>query len=243
VVGADGRSSRVREVLGFAFDEHDYDSPIVVNFGKRPSPDDDPLNRVTSFMGPNGSISRIPRAFGHWKVGLTIRKSDTHFWKTATDRMRRRAVAARAPELEALDLEVGGFYPVKLLNTHRWTMGNTVLVGDACHAMHPARGQGMNVAIRCLAKLVDLLPDFGEMADADVVARRIRAYESGVKPAIDRVLAANHERGAEMDSLDPALIAAAAERMRRINGDDELRRRYCLQAAGYGDALGVPERA
>jgi hypothetical protein len=57
------------------------------------------------------------------------------------------------------------------------------------------------------------------------------------------VLAANHERGAEMDSLDPALIAAAAERMRRINGDDELRRRYCLQAAGYGDALGVPERA
>lgn len=242
VVGADGRSSRVREALGFSFDEHDYDSPIVVNFAKRLNPGDDPKNRVKSFMGPNGSISRIPRAFGQWKVGITIRKAEVHFWKTATDKMRKRAIAQKAPELESLDLELGGFYPVKLLNTHRWAQGNTVLVGDACHAMHPARGQGMNVAIRCLAKLVDLLPDVGEMADADIVARRLKAYESGVKPAIDAVLAANHARGEEMDSLDPATIAAAAERLKAINADDELRRRYCLQAAGYGDSLGVPER-
>lgn len=242
VIGADGRSSRVREALGFTYEEHEYDNPIVVNFAKRLSPDEDPKNRVVSFLGPNGSISRIPRAFGHWKVGITIRKSDIHFWKTATAKMRKRAIAQKAPELESLDLELGGFYPVKLLNTHRWASGNTVLVGDACHAMHPARGQGMNVSIRCLAKLVDLLPDVGEMADADIVARRLKAYESGVKPAIDAVLAANHARGEEMDSLDPAIIAAASDRLRAINADTELRRRYCMQAAGYGDSLGVPER-
>lgn len=243
VIGADGRTSRVREALGFTFSEHEYDSPIVVNFAKRDPANDDPRNRVKSFMGPHGSISRIPRAFGYWKVGITIRKSEIHFWKTATDKMRKRAIAQKAPELESLDLELGGFYPVKLLNTHRWAMGNSVLVGDACHAMHPARGQGMNVAIRCLAKLVDLLPDVGQMADADVVARRLKAYESGVKPAIDQVLAANHMRGEEMDSLDPAVIAAAAERLKAVDGDVELRRRYSLQAAGYGDSLGVPERS
>lgn len=243
VVGADGRSSRVREVLGFTFEEHEYDSPIVVNFAKRLPSDEDQRNHVKSFMGPNGSISRIPRAFGNWKVGITIRKSEIHFWKTATDKMRKRAIAAKAAELELLELELAGFYPVKLLNTHRWVAGNAVLVGDACHAMHPARGQGMNVAIRCLAKLVDLLPDVGEMADADIVMRRLKAYESGVKPAIDKVLIANHVRGGEMDALDPAVIAATAERFRRINGDDEMRRRYVMDAAGYGDALGVPERS
>lgn len=240
VVGADGRSSRVREALGFTYDEHDYDSPIVVCFGKRVSPDEDPLNRVVSFMGPNGSISRIPRAFGNWKVGATIRKSDIHFWKTATEKMRKRAIAMRAPELESLDLEVAGFYPVKLLNTHEWVRGNTVLVGDACHAMHPARGQGMNVAIRCLAKLADLLPDVGEMADADIVARRLKAYERGVKPAIDQILAANHARGAETDSLDPDIIAKATDRMRAVADDQEKRRHYCMQAAGYADPLGLP---
>jgi 2-polyprenyl-6-methoxyphenol hydroxylase-like FAD-dependent oxidoreductase len=238
VIGADGRSSRVREVLGFETITHDYDNPLVVMFGPRPEPD--PLNRVTTFMGPSGTVSRIPRAFGDWKIGLPIRKSDIAFWKTATPRMRKSAIVARAPQLENIEAEVAGFYPVKLLNTNKWVHANTVLIGDACHAMHPARGQGMNISIRCVAKLVNLLPDVGEMVDSDIVVRRLRAYESGVKPAIDKVLADNHVRGEEMDSLDADVIARSATAMKAINADPELLRRYRLQSAGYADPLGAP---
>jgi len=241
VVGADGRGSRVREVLGFAAVEHDYDNPLVVLFA--PRTEADPLNRVTTYMSRHGTLSRIPRAFGGWKIGLPIRKDDIAFWKTATPKMRKAAIVARAPQLAALDAELGGFYPVKMLNTERWVQGNTVLIGDACHAMHPARGQGMNVAIRCVAKLVNLLPDVGEMVDAEVVARRLRAYESGVKPAIDKVLADNHARGEEMDSLDAAVIARSIAALKMINSDPELLRRYRLQSAGYADPLGVPTPA
>jgi len=237
VVGADGRSSRVRDVLGFEAQVHDYENPLVVLFAPRVEPD--PMNNVTIFMSPHGTISRIPRAFGGWKVGLPIRKADIAFWKTATPKMRKSAIAQRAPQLESIDAEVGGFYPVKLLNTTKWVHGNTVLVGDACHAMHPARGQGMNVAIRCMAKLMNLLPDVGEMVDAETVTRRLRAYESGVKPAIDKVLADNHVRGEEMDSLDASVIARSAAAMKVINADTELLRRYRLQSAGYADAIGV----
>jgi 2-polyprenyl-6-methoxyphenol hydroxylase-like FAD-dependent oxidoreductase len=241
VVGADGRGSRVREVLGFEAVEHDYQNPLVVLFA--PRQENDPLNRVTTFMSPHGTISRIPRAFGDWKIGLPIRKADIAFWKTATSKMRKSAIVRRAPQLETLEAELGGFYPVKLLNTFKWVHGNTVLVGDACHAMHPARGQGMNVAIRCVAKLINLLPDVGEMVDADIVMRRLRAYESGVKPAIDKALADNHTRGEEMDSLDPDIIARSAAAMKVINADTELRRRYRLQSAGYADALGAPNQS
>ncbi|MDX2224441.1 MAG: NAD(P)/FAD-dependent oxidoreductase [Rhodospirillaceae bacterium] len=240
VVGADGRGSRVREALGLAAEAHEYDNPFVILFAERRIEDDDPLNRIITWMGPAGTIGRIPRAFGAWKIGLPIAKAEIAFWKTATPKMRKAAVARRAPPLEALDAEVAGFYPVKLLNTHRWVQGNAVLLGDACHAMHPARGQGMNVAIRCLAKLVDLLPDAADMADAETVAKRLRAYESGVKPAIDKVLADNHARGEEMDSLDPAVIARSSKAMRMISADAELLRRYCMQAAGYADPLGIP---
>jgi 2-polyprenyl-6-methoxyphenol hydroxylase-like FAD-dependent oxidoreductase len=238
VVGADGRASRVREALKFAAVEHDYDNPLVVLFAPRPEPD--PLNRVTTFMGPNGNLSRIPRTGEQWKIGLPIRKADIAFWKTATPKMRKNAILARAPRLESLEAEVAGFYPVKLLNTEKWVHGNTVLVGDACHAMHPARGQGMNVAMRCVAKLANLLPDVGEMVDAEVVLRRLRAYESGVKPAVDKVLAENHERGEEMDSLDPGVITRRMEALKVINADPELLRRYRLASAGYADVLGAP---
>ncbi len=240
VVGADGRGSRVREALGFEAVEHDYENPLVVLFA--PRTEDDPLNRVTTFMGEHGTISRIPRAFGGWKIGLPIRKADIAFWKTATPKMRKSAIVQRAPQLESIDAELAGFYPVKLLNTHKWVHGNTVLVGDACHAMHPARGQGMNVAIRCVAKLAHLLPDVGEMVDTEVVMRRLRAYETGVKPAIDKILGDNHTRGEEMDSLSPAIIARSAAAMKAINADAELLRKWRLQSAGYADPLGVPSQ-
>ncbi len=235
VVGADGRGSRVREEMKYTSHAHEYSSPLVVLFG--PQLFDDPEHEVRSFMGPHGTLSRIPRTGGHWKVGMSIAKEDIAFWKTATLKMRQQAIAVRAPELEGFAAEVGGFYPVKLLNTDQWTRGNTVLLGDACHAMHPARGQGMNVAIRCLARLVDLLPDAADFANAEILGKRLRAYESGTKPAVDKVLADNHARGEQMDSRDPAVIATSAAALRKIADDPEFLRRYCMQSAGYADSL------
>ncbi len=240
VVGADGRSSRVRDVLNFDVHEHNYENPLVVLFA--PRTENDPLNRVSTFMSAHGSVSRIPRAFGGWKIGLPIRKADIAFWKTSTSKMRKSAIVQRAPQLENIEAELSGFYPVKLLNTSKWVSGNTVLVGDACHAMHPARGQGMNLAIRCIAKLMNLLPDVAEMDDIEIVTRRLRAYESGVKPAIDKVLAENHVRGEEMDSLDASIIARSAAALRVINADPELLRRYRLKSAGYADPLSSPSQ-
>ena len=240
VVGADGRSSRVRDVLNFDVHEHNYENPLVVLFARRT--ENDPLNRVSTFMSAHGSVSRIPRAFGGWKIGLPIRKADIAFWKTSTSKMRKSAIVQRAPQLENIEAELSGFYPVKLLNTSKWVSGNTVLVGDACHAMHPARGQGMNLAIRCIAKLMNLLPDVAEMDDIEIVTRRLRAYESGVKPAIDKVLAENHVRGEEMDSLDASIIARSAAALRVINADPELLRRYRLKSAGYADPLSSPSQ-
>lgn len=236
VVGADGRSSRVREALGFTSDQHEYDNPIVVHFAPR-TPDDDPLNSVTSFLGLHGSASRIPRAFRQWKAGLTIQKSEIPFWKSASRQARKDAFGAIAPPLGSLDYELGGFYPVKLLNTHEWVKGNTVLVGDACHAMHPARGQGMNVAIRGLNKLLSFLPEPKDMGKPELVHRQLRAYESMVKPEIDKALAANHELGSDRDSLDPVVAEKSIAALRAIQDDPAQRRQYIIAAAGYAGPL------
>jgi 2-polyprenyl-6-methoxyphenol hydroxylase-like FAD-dependent oxidoreductase len=238
VVGADGRGSRVRDVLKFEAQAHEYDNPLVVLFA--PRSEMDPLNRVITYMGAHGTITKVPRAFGGWKIGFPIRKSDIAFWKTATPKLRKNAIIDRAPQLAHIEAQLGGFYPVKLINTSKWVHGNTVLVGDACHAMHPARGQGMNVAIRCIAKLMNVMPDASDMANAETVTRHLMAYQNAVKPAIDKVLADNHARGEEMDSLDPTVIARSAAALKVINDNPEMLRRYRLQSAGYTDPLGAP---
>lgn len=233
VIGADGRSSRVREALGFTSVQHEYQSPVVLQLAPRGPEDRDPRNPLTMFVGPKGSISRIPRAFGGWKVGTTIAKSELGFWKQASRAQRQAAVAELAPELETLELELAGFYPVKLLNTHRWTLGNTVLVGDACHAMHPARGQGMNVSIRCLADLVTRLPEASDFAVAGAVEAALAAYESATKPGVERVLAENHALGAARDVRSAARGEQMSAQLRRIQDDPQRLAAYTLGAAGY----------
>lgn len=241
VIGGDGRPSRVRQVLGFTTEEYEYNSPVVVHFAPRLPHETDPTNWFTSFMGPNGSAGRIPRAFGGWKLGLTIAKSEIEFWKTASKDQRRAAFGAIAPELGELDLSLGGFYPVKLINTHRWSQGNTVLIGDACHAMHPARGQGMNVAIRSLDRLLDYLPARERLNDATHLAEQLRAYEQHVKPGIDAVLAENHALGARRDTLSREDLIRAIDEMKAIQDDPERHAKYCLASAGYGDRIAAAQ--
>jgi 2-polyprenyl-6-methoxyphenol hydroxylase-like FAD-dependent oxidoreductase len=236
VIGADGRSSRVREALGFAAEQHEYQSPVVLQLAPRRPEERDPRNLFTMFIGPEGTISRIPRAFGGWKLGTTITRAEIGFWKRATLGQRRAAVAALAPELEALEPELAGFYPVKLLNTRRWTTGNTVLVGDACHAMHPARGQGMNVAIRCLDRLVAGLPEAADFGKPEVVAAALAAYEARTRPGIEPLLAENHAQGAARDVREPGQGLRMTAELQRVQDDPKRLAAYTRRSAGYGTA-------
>ncbi len=150
---------------------------------------------------------------------------------------RRALIAERAPALEALETEVAGFYPVIRRETARWVKGTTVLLGDACHTVHPARGQGMNFGIRSAAKLFELLPEPQEMSDAALVSQRLAEYEATVKPPTDKHLADNHERGLNMDTTGPERAAAEIPELRAIAADPVANFRYRMTMAGYPDRL------
>jgi len=50
-------------------------------------------------------------------------------------------------------------YPLSLLNAERYIGDRLALVGDAAHAMHPIAGQGLNLGIRDVAALAEVLVD------------------------------------------------------------------------------------
>lgn len=50
-------------------------------------------------------------------------------------------------------------YPLSLLNAARYVGDRLALIGDAAHAMHPIAGQGLNLGIRDVAALAEVLVD------------------------------------------------------------------------------------
>ena len=233
----DGRSSRIRAACGFEIAKsYDYERPFVVMFGPRGELQD-PRNEIISFLSPNGGVSRIPRMAGQWKIGMAVDKADIPAWKASSKEDRKHLMAQRAAVLEKMDTEVAGFYPVIRRETDSWVKGTTVLLGDACHTVHPARGQGMNFGIRCAGRLFDYLPEPGKLDDRDLIAQRLAQYEADVKPATDAQLDDNHYRGLLMDASNAERMAAELKELREIAINDDKHFRYRMTMAGYADRL------
>ncbi len=236
-IACDGRTSRVRAACDFKIvKSYDYERLFVVLFGPRGELQD-PRNEITSYLSPNGGVSRIPRMNGQWKIGMAIDKEDVPKWKASDQAERQRLLAERSPALQVMETEVAGFYPVIRRETDRWVQGTTVLVGDACHTVHPARGQGMNFGIRSAAKLFTYLPDPKDMGRADVVAAQLAAYEETVKPLTDKQLDDNHERGLLMDCRGAERMEAEIPELLAIAQDPDAHFRYRMTMAGYADRL------
>jgi len=232
-IGCDGRSSRIRNACQFNISKsYDYEKPFVVLFGPRGELED-PRNEIASYISPKGGISRIPRMNGQWKVGLAISKEEIGLWKASNQSDRKRLIAERSPALDGLETEVAGFYPVIRRETESWVKGTTVLIGDSCHTIHPARGQGMNFGIRCASRLFEFLPDPDDMKNSELVSRRLKDYELEIKPQTDIQLDDNHNYALTSDSVGLARMEEEVPMLRHIAEDPKAHFRYRMTMAGY----------
>jgi len=160
VVGADGRSSIVRERAGM--EVQDYGVPIdvlwfrITKSGNNP----DPLLGLIK----NGKMMVAIDRGDYYQCGYIIRKG-------AVEEIRRRGLEAFreeivsvAPFLRATVGEIDDWDKVKLLTVQvnrlrQWYRPGLLCIGDAAHAMSPAGGVGINLAIQDAVAAANLLAD------------------------------------------------------------------------------------
>ena len=80
--------------------------------------------------------------------------------------------------LSDFDSEIAGFYPVRMIHAIDYAIGITVLIGDAAHSIHPARGQGLNMGIASLPRLIGCLPKPAEIGDFAKVTASLQLFHS-----------------------------------------------------------------
>jgi len=160
VVGADGRSSILRERAGMEVE--DFGVPIDVlwfRVAKTVTDTEPALGRIR-----NGKMLVTIDRGDYYQCGYIIRKG-------AFEEIRRRGLeffreetVSVAPFLRGAVGEIDDWDKVKLLTVQvnrlrQWYRPGLLFIGDAAHAMSPAGGVGINLAIQDAVAAANLLAD------------------------------------------------------------------------------------
>jgi 2-polyprenyl-6-methoxyphenol hydroxylase-like FAD-dependent oxidoreductase len=158
VVGADGRHSIVRAKAGLSIEE--FGAPMDVlwfRLSRRASDPADPIGRFDA-----GRIFIMLNRGDYWQCGFVIPKGSRDQLQGRGLPAFRDAVAQLTPFMADRVGELQDWEPIKLLTVQvdrlrRWYRPGLLCIGDAAHAMSPAGGVGINLAIQDAVATANLL--------------------------------------------------------------------------------------
>jgi 2-octaprenyl-6-methoxyphenol hydroxylase len=239
VIAADGRASRLREQAGIKMVGHDHSQIGIVTTIQHSEPHD---GRAIQHFLPGGPFAVLPLAGGYTSCVT---------WSENADRARAILALGDDAFLTEIDARMAGArgtlslldgaprqsWPLESRMARSFVAPRLALVGDAAHSVHPIAGQGLNLAIRDVAALVECIADAanagGDYGTSAVLERyeRWRRFDSGMSTvAFDGLN--------RLFSNDYALLRAARSTgLAVINSIAPAKRLLVREAAGLSGTL------
>lgn len=161
VIGADGKNSFTREWMNIPVRHWTYNQQAIVSIITHKNPHDNIA--VENFMdeGPLAVLPMVDDDAGNHRSALV--------WTEHTDKRDTRLSWNDETFISSLNERLPDFYggithatpraawPLSLTHAYRYIGPRMALVADAAHAIHPIAGQGLNLGLRDIAALVELL--------------------------------------------------------------------------------------
>jgi 2-octaprenyl-6-methoxyphenol hydroxylase len=161
VIGADGRKSFTRDWMGIETRGWSYDQRGIVCIVEHDNPHN---NIAVEDFRPEGPFAILPMTDDHegrhrssivWTEHGSNRSSSINW----DDETFAAALTERFPALYGAVRPVSKrfSYPLNLIHAHDYIGERMALIADAAHGIHPIAGQGLNLGLRDVAALAELL--------------------------------------------------------------------------------------
>ena len=203
MVGAEGRGSPSREDAGLKMASWDYSHRAIIAGLDHTKPHDNVAWEIFYPEGPFALLPMLDGPDGTHRSALvwTVDEKDAAGVLKLSDRAFLAEIRKRMGDLLGeLTLNSGrSSYPLSFQHTARIVEDRLALVGDSAHGMHPIAGQGLNLGLRDVGALVEVLDEalrLGlDLGDAQV----LKKYE-------------------EWRALDSLMVMGATDSLTRLFG-------------------------
>lgn len=158
VIGADGRSSIVRQCAGLKVE--DIGAPMDVFWFRLTRKLSDPNEMFGKFCA--GKIMVMINRQDYWQCGYVITKGQADIIRAQDITVFKNKIVQAIPFLNEQIQEIKSWDDVKLLTVKvdrlkQWYLPGLLCIGDAAHAMSPIGGVGINLAIQDAVATANIL--------------------------------------------------------------------------------------
>ncbi|MXO74266.1 ubiquinone biosynthesis protein UbiH [Altererythrobacter aerius] len=179
MVAAEGRRSPTREEAGLPLAQWNYSHRAIVSWLTHSLPHDGTAWEIFYPAGPFALLPMQDDAEGNHRSALvwTVAERDAAGYLKLSDRAFLAEAVKRMGDILGDIVAVGprSSYPLSFQHTARTVARRLALVGDAAHGIHPIAGQGLNLGLRDVGALVEVVAEGMRLGldpgDAQVLAR------------------------------------------------------------------------